>query len=55
MAVAALQQAELAVVAYDDRLPSTMIMRDLPEGRPSFVRTRGVYDALGERVPPGGP
>ena len=52
---AALQQAELAVVAYDDRLPSTMIMRDLPEGRPSFVRTRGVYDALGERVQPGVP
>ena len=43
------------MVAYDDRLPSTMIMRDLPEGRPSFVRTRGVYDALGERVQPGVP
>jgi hypothetical protein len=32
-----------------------MIMRDLPEGRPSFVRLRGVYHALGERVQPGVP
>src|SRR6185436_6347448 len=40
---------------YDDSLPTTMIMRDLPEGRPSFVRTRGVYDALGERVQAGVP
>jgi hypothetical protein len=50
-----LQEAEKALVAYDDTLPTTMIMRDLPEGRPSFVRTRGVYDALGERVQPGVP
>jgi len=48
-------QAEKAHLAYDDSLPTTMIMRDLPEGRPSFVRLRGVYDALGERVSPGVP
>ena len=48
-------QAEKALLAYDDSLPTTMIMRDLPEGRPSFVRLRGVYDALGERVAPGVP
>jgi hypothetical protein len=51
----AVQQAEAALVAYEDRLPTTMIMRDLPEGRPSFVRVRGVYDALGERVEAGVP
>jgi hypothetical protein len=51
----AVQEAEKAWVAYDDRLPTTMIMRDLPEGRPSFVRLRGVYDALGEKVQPGVP
>lgn len=47
--------AEEALTAYGDRLPTTMIMRDLPEGRPSFVRLRGVYDALGEKVQPGVP
>ncbi len=51
----AVQKAEKALVAYEDSLPTTMIMRDLPEGRPSFVRLRGVYDALGERVQPGVP
>jgi hypothetical protein len=51
----AVQQAEAALVANEDALPTTMIMRDLPEGRPSFVRKRGVYDALGERVQPGVP
>ena len=51
----AVQQAEKAWLVYDDRLPTTMIMRDLPEGRPSFVRVRGVYDALGERVVAGVP
>ncbi len=50
-----LHRAEQALLAYDDSLPTTMIMRDLPEGRPSFVRLRGVYDALGERVSPGVP
>jgi hypothetical protein len=49
------RRAEEALVAYEDRLPTTMIMRDLPEGRPSFVRLRGVYDAFGERVQPGVP
>ena len=51
----ALQKAEKALVAYEDSLPTTMIMRDLPEGRPSFVRVRGAYDVLGERVQPGVP
>jgi hypothetical protein len=51
----AVQHAKKALVAYQDSLPTTMIMRDLPEGRPSFVRLRGVYNALGERVQPGVP
>ena len=50
-----LQSAYRALVAYEDSLPTTMIMRDLPEGRPSFIRLRGVYDALGESVEPGVP
>ena len=38
-----------------DSISTTMIMEDLPGGRPSFVRTRGVYDQLGEKVQPGVP
>jgi hypothetical protein len=51
----ALRTAEENLVAYEDGLPTTMIMRDLPAGRPSHVRIRGVYDALGEPVQPGVP
>jgi len=40
---------------YFDRLPTTMIMRDLVEGRPSYIRRRGVYNQLGERVESGVP
>ncbi len=50
-----LQQAEEAHTVYEDSLPTTMIMRDLAEGRPSFVRLRGVYDSFGEAVEPGVP
>jgi len=50
-----LRAAVAARTAYDDSLPTTMIMQDLPGGRPSFVRLRGVYDALGEQVNPGVP
>ncbi len=48
--LAQLRAAQAAQLAWEDQLPTTMIMRDLPEGRPSFVRNRGVYDQLGERV-----
>jgi hypothetical protein len=44
------QRAESALVAYEDKIPTTMIMEDIPEGRPSYVRVRGVYDNLGEEV-----
>lgn len=36
-------------------LPTTMVMQELPEPRPSFVLTRGNYDAHGETVTPGVP
>lgn len=49
------RKAKADYIKYYDNLPTTMIMRDLPEGRPSFVRERGVYDAFGEPVQPGVP
>ena len=45
-----LRKAEAALTDYVDQLPTTMIMADLPGGRPSFIRLRGVYDKLGEQV-----
>ncbi len=45
-----LREARATLTAYEDQLPTTMIMQDLPDGRPSHVRVRGVYDQLGERV-----
>jgi hypothetical protein len=41
--------------AYFDTLPTTMVMKDLQVPRPSYVRIRGVYDSLGEKVEPGVP
>ncbi len=46
----ALLEARAKRTAYQDSLPTTMIMRDLADPRPSHVRIRGVYDALGEKV-----
>jgi hypothetical protein len=51
----ALLEARAKRTAYHDSLPTTMIMRDLLEPRPSYVRIRGVYDALGEKVASGVP
>ena len=53
--LASWQKAEEARTSYEDSLPTTMIMADLPEGRPSFVRERGVYDQLGQSVSMGVP
>jgi len=36
-------------------VPEIMAMGDLPQQRPTYVLTRGVYDAPGERVEPGVP
>lgn len=41
--------------AFWDSVPTTMITRDLPEGRDSYIRKRGIYDQLGEKVSPGVP
>ena len=50
-----LRAAQKKLVAYRDALPTTMVMQDLPEGRPSYVRNRGVYDSIGEAVSAGVP
>lgn len=48
--LANLRKAEVDWTAYWDKLPTTMIMRDLPTPRPSFIRKRGLYVQLGEQV-----
>ncbi len=40
---------------YHDSLPTTMVMAELPEPKPTYLRVRGVYDQLGERVERGIP
>ncbi|WP_345318724.1 DUF1553 domain-containing protein [Novipirellula rosea] len=50
-----LTTAIAAETKYFDSVPTTMIMEDLPNGRPSFLRSRGVYDQLGEAVTAGVP
>ncbi|WP_372719412.1 DUF1553 domain-containing protein [Novipirellula sp.] len=52
---AELSDAIAAETKFFDSVPTTMIMQDLPNGRPSFVRSRGVYDQLGEAVTAGVP
>ncbi|MEM7145551.1 MAG: DUF1553 domain-containing protein [Verrucomicrobiota bacterium] len=49
--------ARMAVLKYEDSLPSTMVMRDAPDAaeRETFVRVRGIYDDFGEKVEPGVP
>jgi mono/diheme cytochrome c family protein len=36
--------------AFDERLPTTMVMEELPEPRPAHVLIRGQYDKPGEEV-----
>lgn len=48
----ALQAARLAL---QREFPSTMVMRELPKPRPTYVLHRGVYDAPTEPVSPGVP
>jgi len=42
-------------LALRRNLPSTMVMADLPQPRPTFILKRGQYDAHGETVEPGTP
>ncbi len=50
-----LQDAIAAQTAAWDKLPTTMVMEDLPGGRPSHLRLRGQYDQWGEATPAGVP
>ncbi len=47
--------AEDALLGFEDGLPTTMVMEEPAEAKPTFVRDRGLYDALGERVNRGTP
>src|SRR5262249_49361195 len=38
-----------------DDVPEIMVMKEMPQRRPTFVLKRGAYDAPGERVDPGTP
>jgi hypothetical protein len=39
----------------EDKIPTTMVMQEMPEPRPAFLLTRGEYDKPGERVFPAVP
>lgn len=51
----ALDTARREEEAFVSRLPTTMVMRELPEPRETFVLVRGLYDQPGERVFAGTP
>lgn len=42
--------ARMARLAFVDSIPTTMIMKELEAPKPTFVRTRGIYDSYGEKV-----
>jgi hypothetical protein len=46
-------RADLAIL--DSRMPTTMVMQELPEPRDTFILDRGQYDKPGEKVLPGVP
>jgi len=46
----ALEAARLEEKTFAARIPTTMVMRELPEPRDTFVLTRGLYDQPGEWV-----
>ena len=49
-AVAKLQEARQARAKVGDPVAEIMVMKEMPEPRPTFVLNRGAYDAPGERV-----
>jgi len=51
-AMSAFRSARSAVLALEREAPSTMVMRELPQERPTFVLFRGQYDAPRDPVQP---
>ncbi|RPI74288.1 MAG: DUF1553 domain-containing protein, partial [Planctomycetaceae bacterium] len=45
-----LHEHQAQVLRFEQSLPTTMVMRDLPEKRNTFLLTRGQYDQPGEQV-----
>ncbi len=50
-----LRQLELEKRQFVDSFPTTMVMQETPEPRPTHLLQRGAYDRPGERVAPGVP
>lgn len=46
------ERARVASAAAADAIPTTLICRDMPQPRETFVAERGEYNKLGERVEP---
>lgn len=51
----AARHAEQERQAFHKKLPTVMVMSELPQPRPTYVLKRGAYDAPGEQVAPGVP
>jgi hypothetical protein len=51
----ALAEAERQQREYDERVPTVMVMEDLPKPRDAFILIRGEYDRHGDKVEPGTP
>ena len=54
-ALEAVKEARKEKEAYEDTLPTAMVMHELPEPRETHVLIRGAWDAPGEKVEPGTP
>ncbi|PYR48888.1 MAG: hypothetical protein DMF89_14365 [Acidobacteria bacterium] len=54
-ALEAVKEARKEKKAYEDTLPTAMVMHELPEPRETHVLNRGAWDAPGEKVEPGTP
>ena len=48
--LAELRAARRAKEDFEDTLPTTMVMRELPEPRPAYLLLRGLWDRRGEMV-----
>lgn len=45
-------RAKVAAAAAADAIPTTLVFRDLPQPRDTFIAERGQYNKLGEKVEP---